>query len=221
MRRFLTVAGSLLMLAGGFAIVVFALFNVSGPDQRTLPEPEAFSVPTQAPTEIPPSPEPTPAPSSAPIERLLIPRIGVDAPIVVLGVTPDGVMQDPKGPMEVAWYDFSSYPGFGSNAVFAGHVDYANFGAAVFWKLRELQAGDEINVRLTDGTRYTYRVISSNTFSAQDAPVQDIVGSTPQEVVTLITCGGTFNTRTREYDRRLIVRAERDPGATATSARIP
>jgi len=48
-----------------------------------------------------------------------------------------------------------------------------------------------------------------SSYSLPGAPVQDIVGPTPNEVVTLITCEGTFNTRTREYDKRLIIRAER------------
>jgi sortase (surface protein transpeptidase) len=47
--------------------------------------------------------------------------------------------------------------------------------------------------------------------SATGSPVQvtDIVGPVGREVVTLITCEGTFNTRTREYDKRLVVRADR------------
>ena len=67
----------------------------------------------------------------------------VNASIQVLGLSSDGVMQDPKGPTDVGWYDltrsfenFSSYPGWGGNAVFAGHVDYINYGAAVFWRLK-------------------------------------------------------------------------------------
>ena len=40
------------------------------------------------------------------------------------------------------------------------------------------------------------------------AAVQDIIGPTEKPSITVITCDGTFNTRTHEYDKRLIVRAE-------------
>jgi len=39
--------------------------------------------------------------------------------------------------------------------------------------------------------------------------VAEIVGATPAEVVTLITCSGTFDRQTRQYSDRLVVRAER------------
>ena len=150
-----------------------------------------------------------PAPSEAPVERLLIPKIKVDAPVVVLGIDPNGVMESPGKPFDVAWYNFSAKPGFGSNAVFSGHVDFRSVGPAVFWDLRNLAAGDLVQVRLADGTLYTYRVTALNTFTAGEAPVAEIVGPTPAEVITLITCSGTFNRETRQYSDRLVVRAER------------
>lgn len=152
---------------------------------------------------------PTPEPSRAQIARLLIPRIGVDAPVVVVGVDGNGVMQSPKGPEEVGWYNFTSQPGFGGNAVFSGHVDYRNYGPAVFWELRNLRPGDLVEVRLADGTSYTYAVVRADSYKASEAPVGEIVGPTPRESLTLITCGGTFDRGVRQYSHRLVVRAER------------
>jgi LPXTG-site transpeptidase (sortase) family protein len=161
-------------------------------------------------TPVPePTPEPPPPPSDAPITRLRIQGIGIDANVIVLGVDGEGVMQAPKTATDIAWYDFSARPGFGSNAVFAAHVDFAGVGPAVFWRLRELSEGAEIEVRLEDGTSYQYRVVFSRTYSANEAPIEEIIGATGLDSITLITCDGTFNTRTREYDRRLVVRAER------------
>jgi sortase A len=215
-RRVLTIGASLMMLVGGIVIVVAALAGVGSTEKaRTIPPPKGgqdfFAV---RPTSIPnatatPEPQPTPEPSGAPIDRLVIPKIGVNAGVVTLSVDKDGVMQDPKGPKDVAWYDFSQKPGWSGNAVFAGHVDYVNYGPAVFWNLRNLEMGDEVKIVLSDGTEYSYHVISEAAYSSDEAPVQDIVGPTDSEVVTIITCNGTFNTKTREYDKRLIVRAER------------
>ncbi len=175
-----------------------------------------------------PVPSPTaerPPPSEAPIDLISIPKFGVEASIVTLGVDAQGVMETPDGPLNVAWYDFSGRPGFpaedshGGNAVFSGHVDYYNYGPAVFWNLRNLELDDEIEVRLSDGTVYTYGVVSRNQYNAATAPIQEIVGDTPNEVITLITCGGSFDPGVGEYDDRVVVRAQRiyDPAAPTSA----
>ena len=78
-----------------------------------------------------------------------------------------------------------------------------------FWDLRKLTVGDRLQVALQDGSSYTYQVASLAYYDAATAPVGEIVGSTPTETLTLITCGGTFNRRIGDYDKRLVVRAIR------------
>lgn len=161
-----------------------------------------------------PGPSPTPAASyppasESPLERLIISAAGVDAPVVVKGVDAAGVMESPDNAYDTVWYDFSAKPGYGGNAVFSGHVDYVNVGKAVFWEIKDLNPGDEIQVRLQDGTVYRYAVNFKQQYDAATAPVEEIVGPTPRETITLITCSGTFNKVTRQYDKRLIVRGER------------
>jgi LPXTG-site transpeptidase (sortase) family protein len=129
--------------------------------------------------------------------------------VVVKGVDAAGVMQSPDNAFDTAWYDFSAKPGYGGNAVFSGHVDYINVGKAVFWELKDLNPGDEIQIRLEDGTVYRYAVNFKQQYDAATAPVEEIVGPTPRETVTLITCSGTFSNVSHQYDKRLIVRAER------------
>jgi LPXTG-site transpeptidase (sortase) family protein len=229
-RRYLIISVSALMLIGGIALVAASLGLLGGREGgRRIPPPQEFSgvLPTevsspQAETPIPEA-TPTPQPSPAALDRIQIASINVDAPIEVRGLdmryydaaTRTAPMQDPTGPVSVAWYDFTGRPGFGSNAVFSGHVDYANYGAAVFWNLRRLEFGDEVKIALADGTTYTYKVVSSAVYRPETAPINEIVGPTEREVITLITCGGTFNPTTREYDQRLVVRAERVADASA------
>ena len=223
-RRFLLTMLGALLLTGGAAAVIAALIGLgisrSGSDAPPTGH-EFVAAPTATLEPVPtatvlPTPTPIP-PSSAPIERLVIDRIGVDAPVIVLGVDPDGTMQSPKTPTAVAWYHFTSKPGFGGNVVFAAHVDYINYGRAVFWYLSNLSEGDEVKVRLLDGTEYVYRVISNILYNADAAPIAEIVGPTPTEAVTLITCGGNFDPVSHQYDRRRVVRAELVPAATARS----
>ena len=177
---------------------------------ETIP---AFGDPISSPT---PGPSPTPAAkwgpgSQAPIARLVIPAADIDAPVVVRGLDENRVMQVPDNAYDVAWYDFTGKPGFDElgNAVFAGHVDYIRVGPAVFWNLKDLNEEDSIEVHMEDGTVYRYVVRSKRQYDLADAPVDDIVGPTAEQTVTLITCSGTFNSGTHQYDKRLVIRAER------------
>ena len=153
--------------------------------------------------------------------RIVIPKAKVDAPLVTLSIDENGVMQSTSNAYDVAWYDFSAKSGTGSNAVFSGHVDYHDVGAAVFWNLRDLHPGDVVEVQLADGTSYKYGVSALNCIPVADAPISQIVGPTQSELVTLITCCGTFNSSTRQYDKRLVVRAERIFDTTPTPQALP
>jgi sortase A len=220
--RWLMGAGVTLILAA-FALLGLAFSGVVGGKTNSLPEPTpeqalsdvntstGFSLntaPLQQLTEARPTPVVTPI-SNAPLTRLVIPKIGVDAPVVTLGVDDQGIMQSPRTAFEVGWYDFSAQPGTGGNAVFSGHVDFASVGAAVFWNLHKLAPGDIVEVRLADGTTYDYAVVSNVSYPSDDAPIADIVGPTGKDTVTIITCTGTFNRDIHQYSHRLVVRAER------------
>src|SRR5439155_14857442 len=97
-------------------------------------------------------------------DHLVIKRLGVNAPVNIRPVGPDGVMGNPLGANDVVLYDFSGvpgglggYPGSGGNTVIAGHVDYICC-LAVFAPLRNIQEGDLIDYYTGDGSRFTYSV---------------------------------------------------------------
>jgi LPXTG-site transpeptidase (sortase) family protein len=217
---FLVVAGTAMLIAAGvlFAIAAPSLFgNDTG--NSSLETIAGFGDPI-----TPPTPGPTPTPtgefppgSDAPVARLIIENAKVDAPVVEKGIDANGVMESPDNAYDTVWYDFSARPGTSGNAVFAGHVDYIRVGKAVFWNLKDLNEGDLVQVRLADGTVYKYTVVSKRQYDSSSASVDDIVGPTPKQSVTLITCSGTFNSATHQYDKRLVVRAERVPEGTPTA----
>ncbi len=208
----ITIGGALMIAAVALmALVATGVIDDGSSGRSDLDTITTFGDPIRTPTPGP-SPTPTskfPPGSTAPIARLVIPEAEIDAPVVVKGVDASGVMQSPDNAYDTAWYDFSAKPGFGGNAVFSGHVDYVRVGKAVFWNLKDLEQGDVIEVQLQDGATYRYAVSSKIQYDAATAPVDQIVGATPDDVVTLITCSGTFNSSTRQYDKRLIIRADR------------
>lgn len=157
-------------------------------------------------------------------DRFVVTKFGIDAPLTYRSVGPDGQMPNPEGPDDVAYYDFSSWPGMGGapgrggNGVFAGHVDSGTKACkngtvmppcqAVFWEVSSLKLGDQIELRIA-GQNYKYRVTSNQPVPAATAPWDKIVASTAEESITLITCAGNFNRVTREYSDRQVVTAVR------------
>ena len=141
--------------------------------------------------------------------RLVIPSIGVDAPFSVKVVPPNGVMPNPNGPEDVAYYDFSSKAGLGGaptlggNIVMAGHVDYINYGPAVFWDIRSLAPGDIIEIHTTNGEVLQYQVDFNKVVPDTWGDWPAIVAATADESVTLITCTGEFEAG--HYSDRQIV----------------
>jgi LPXTG-site transpeptidase (sortase) family protein len=212
-KRVLVVLAPLTSAAAG-AVLVVLLAN--GPFGGGQPAKEVV-----APTATVARPTPIPVPpSDAPATRLVIPAIDVDAPLESKTVQADGVMPMPSGPEVVALYDMSVYQpgeehrvGFGGNAIFSGHVDYIHYGPAVFWDLSELKSGDEVEVRLEDGTAYHYAVVWNERWPESEIPWDKVFEINGEDAVTLITCGGSWDGH--EYSDRRAVRAERVYGPFA------
>jgi LPXTG-site transpeptidase (sortase) family protein len=211
----LIAAGSLMLVAAVtlMALIATDVIDNTRSGNSDLETITTFGEPIQTPT-VGPSPTPSaefPPGSDAPIARLVIPAAEIDAPVVIKGVDFEDRMESPDNAYDTAWYDFSARPGSDGNAVFSGHVDYIRVGKAVFWNLKDLEQGDIVEVRLEDGSTYRYAVTSKQVYDADTAPVNLIVGPTERQTVTLITCSGTFDSSSHQYDKRLVVRAERVP----------
>lgn len=156
--------------------------------------------------------------------RIEIPRLFVDAPVQAMGLDSRSYPEVPNSGDKVAWYTFSAPPGVGGNAVFSGHVDWYYWGGTpgegVFYHLRELEIGDRIVVRLDDDRKLEYRVTGNVATAYDDPDVVRVMDGTASDVITLVTCGGTWvkdfsNPNGGNYSHRIIVRAERVPDLAA------
>ena len=142
----------------------------------------------------------------API-RLVLPSLGIDAPVVTLALTDDLAMPAPERGDLVAWYSFSAPAGGEGNVVLAGHRDWRG-RRGVFFALGQLQPEDEVWLRDTAGSWSRYTVVWSESYSDAAAPLEQLVGPTARPAVTLITCGGVFDRQLGRYLERRVVRAE-------------
>lgn len=137
-----------------------------------------------------------------------IAKATVDAQVETIEIV-NGVMQNPTGPWVVSWYKQTARLGEIGNVVIAGHVDYWDVGPSVFYNLKDLGAGDAIELAGDDGQVYAYAVDWDKLFDVLNAPIEEIVGTTPNESLTIITCGGEFDYATGHYLQRRVVRSHR------------
>jgi sortase (surface protein transpeptidase) len=138
--------------------------------------------------------------------HLDIPAIGVATDLVTLGLRLDGTMDVPKDFARAGWFTGGPRPGENGPALIAGHVD-SYTGPAVFYRLRELQPGNDIAVRRKDGSVITFTVSRVETFAKQAFPTDRVFGPTTQSELRLVTCGGDFDWSKRSYKSNVVVYA--------------
>jgi LPXTG-site transpeptidase (sortase) family protein len=138
--------------------------------------------------------------------RLLIRRLGVDAPIEVKGINSRNQMEAPDHPLNAAWYRFTKMPGAGGNAVFSGHLDAESIGPAIFWRLTQLKPGDVIEVVSPQSTELRYEVKESSSYPVASIPMKTVLYPGGGDQITLITCSGKYQPGSG-YDHRLVIRA--------------
>jgi sortase (surface protein transpeptidase) len=137
--------------------------------------------------------------------RLRVPAIGIDAPVVPVGVhTGTGAMDIPVDVSVVGWYRYSAQPGRAGSSVVIGHVDSRVQGAGAFFRLREVTPGAAVVVLLADGTVHRFTVIARREYRKEALP-PSIFARSGRPLLALVTCGGPFDQVTRHYLDNVVV----------------
>lgn len=145
-------------------------------------------------------------PGPAPV-RIRIPAIGVDAAITSMGADPaTQTMQVPLDIDVAGWYRYGPLPGDAGSSVLVGHVDSAAEGPGVFFRLREVQPGTEIIVAFGDGSTRRFNAVGRRSYPKSELPSSLFTRAGPP-VVSLVTCGGSFNRVTGHYQENVVVYA--------------
>jgi hypothetical protein len=206
--RWLLVLTVLLLLAGS-ACLIGGLQEHRHPLAGPVPQRRVSSarVPTShghvatAPTV--PVPAPAIVARSVPI-AVGIPAIGLSVWLTQLGLNPDGTVQVPTNTKAPGWFSPGPSPGQVGSAVILGHVDSYE-GPGVFFQLRTLQPGNQIDVHLADGVVATFKVTSVVMYQKAQFPDQQVYGSNGSSELQLVTCGGTFDPQTGHYLSNIVV----------------
>jgi sortase (surface protein transpeptidase) len=214
-RRGRLLAGALavlLVLAGAVALLV----GIRG--QQHAPQPSAAAASSSSPSASPtasrapggqqrvPMTRGPLLPASTPT-RIEIPAIGVSSALLQLGLNADHTVQVPplSRDSKAGWYRGSPTPGQLGPSLILGHVDSAEYGPGVFFKLGALTPGQTVTVTRADHTAAVFRVDRVASFPKNHFPTLEVYGNTDNAQLRLITCGGTFDFSARSYESNIVV----------------
>lgn len=177
-----------LVLLTGLALIR----NGSGEFDEGPPQPAtAAAADSRVPGALPSAA--APLDFSAP-ERVRIPAIQVDAPVMAVGLDPDGwvAAPPPEDPNLAGWFTGAVTPGEKGTAVVVGHVDNTR-GPAVFYGLGALRKGNHVEVARKDGRTAVFEVYGVEVFEKENFPGDRVYGSKGAPELRVITCGGVFS----------------------------
>ncbi|MGW3668411.1 class F sortase [Streptomyces sp. NPDC005141] len=173
----------------------------SGAEAHPPPQPS----PAQAATAGDGARSVAPALPHSPPDRIRIPAIGVDAPLMGLGLTPQGSLNVPPAEKKnlAGWYEAGTTPGERGTAVVAGHVDNAD-GPAVFYDLGALRKGGSVEVDRLDGSTAVFTVDAVEVYDSRAFPDAKVYGAARRPELRVITCGGGYS-ETTGYQGNVVV----------------
>jgi hypothetical protein len=164
------------------------------------------SVGPQVPVQ--PGSLPTRSPDVVVPVKVQIPKFGVSATVTPVGLDGADDVVIPTDVKTVGWYEYG--PGLNATSgsmVVAGHVDNLAQGDGAFFRLRDLTVGDTFTITGSDGRIRTFRVIAREEYPKATIQLGRYFATTGDYRVTLMTCGGSFNTSTRHYEDNVAVTA--------------
>lgn len=147
-------------------------------------------------------------------ERLVIPRLGVAATVLPVGVDAAAGLAVPADPHRVGWWAAGAAAGTGTGTVLVdGHVDSAGAGPGALFRLRTMRPGDLVMVRGA-GRRVAYRVVARRQYPKSQLPWSQLFDQQVRERLVLISCGGSFARSSRHYRDNVVVVAVPDVPAS-------
>jgi len=211
-----TSAGRAIAAAFGAVAIALALTACGGgaaaPTTEPTASPSATATPAPAPTpvrDVPIAPA-TAAPAQAvvPPVSVSVPSAGVEVPVVPVAVDSGGFMELPVDPAVAGWYRYGSGPSSPEgNTVISAHVDAPDYPIGPFSRLRDLAAGDVVQVTDGAGATHAYSVTDVVYHRKTELPVAELFSRTGAPALVLITCGGEYDPSVGRYEENVVVTA--------------
>ncbi len=140
--------------------------------------------------------------------HITIPAARVNAEVINVGVTKTNNLDVPPNFVQVGWYKYGPLPGTDGNAVIDGHVDNGASIDGVFKHLRDVESGDLVSIKMSDGTLVRYEITGTEVVKTTEFPGHSVFHEGEGAILKIITCHGKFVKAMDTYDQRLIVTAK-------------
>lgn len=143
-----------------------------------------------------------------------IPYLGIyGARIVEIGLKGQGEMDTPYNIYDVGWYTGAGSVLPGQTGVTIMNAHGGDLGYGIFRTLPKLPVGQEVQVKMGNGTIYRYRVVESVRKELGNEANDYMTTAFTQlpgarNTLSLITCTGDWWESQQTYSQRLFVRAE-------------
>lgn len=132
--------------------------------------------------------------------RIIVPAIGLEAPIAYMGTNGKGEMDVPSGSSgSVGWYERGTVPGDRGSAVIAAHV------FAAFSDLHKVPPGSDIYIETKGGVKLHFVTEEVRTYRLSDLSPDMLFERADARRLNLITCAGSLTQGGSTYTHRLVV----------------
>jgi len=140
---------------------------------------------------------------------LKIPKLGVNARVMQVGVLASGALGTPSNVFDTAWYTGSAEPGQPGATLIDGHVSSWST-SGVFYGLKTMALGDAIQIVRGDGTIINYQVVKAVTYIGNTVNMQAAMTPVTPGIsgLNLISCTGDVIPGTSLFNARIVVFAQ-------------
>ena len=136
--------------------------------------------------------------------RVEIPKLQAEAPIVRVGTTPDNELEIPLDPKVVGWWENGAKPGATKGtAILDGHINF-NGVDGVLSHIGTLNPGDTvyvIGINAGKHTKLRFTITGVRTYNKHVLPYAEIFDQKSVGRLAIVTCGGSFDPSTGKIGR--------------------
>lgn len=196
--------GVLLFLLGVIALAGGGVTDIRAKELGAHISNETIQADVERPDETAPQCDSYEVPAHQP-RRIIMPTINEQGCIQKVGINNEGAIAVPSNIHVAGWYTGLAKPGDNGLSLIDGHLRGMQ-QQGIFENLYKLKGGDRFRIEFGDRSIKTFEVVSNDSYSVDKVGAkmfEHYAGIASQ--LNLITCYGTWQQDTNEFDERLLV----------------
>ncbi len=137
--------------------------------------------------------------------QIILPTIGAQGYIQKIGLDQHQAVAVPTNIHVAGWFVGQTRPGEPGLSLIGGHVQ-GRYQPGIFKNLTKIKPGDTFRIELGDHSIRQFQVTRVSKLNLTDTAQQMLLqDKTITHQLNLITCGGNYDAKTKQYDQRVLV----------------